>query len=155
MGFGPRAFGRKEKEPLWELVRAGTQGLMMFPGIWLVSEVCLFFLCFPHLFVPSDFPCDFYSWMLCDNFPFHQPTWLLCSFSSSDIYYCSYFQKIQCHTWYGAWWEWSHTTECLCSLHQGTYTSSLSLYFARAKLIPFFFYLNQMYYSQHLIWDVS
>lgn len=44
MGSGPKASGRKEKEPLWELVRAGTQELMMFPGIWLVSEVCLFFL---------------------------------------------------------------------------------------------------------------
>lgn len=59
----------------------------------LVSFWSLFFLCFPHLFVPSDFPCDFYSWMMCDNFPFHQPTWLRCSVSLADIYYCSYLTE--------------------------------------------------------------
>lgn len=73
MGFGRGASGRKEKEPRRELVRAGTQGLVMFPGAWLVSKVRLFFLRCPHLFVPSDFPCDFYSWVMCDDFPFHQP----------------------------------------------------------------------------------
>lgn len=113
----------------------------------LVSFWSLFvFPFFPHLFVPSDFPRDFYSWMMCDNFPSHQPTWLLCSFSSADIYYAATYRR------YSTWWELEPHHWVLCSLHGGTYTSSVSLYLAHTKVIPFFFHLNHMYYPQDLIW---
>lgn len=31
--------------------------------------------------------------MMCDNFPFHQPIWLLCSFESVDIYYANTYRR--------------------------------------------------------------
>lgn len=98
--------------------------------------------------MPSNFPCDFYSWMMCDNSLFHQPVWLLCSFNSADIYYANAYGRQRLRP-----------GQCLCGSrshagHQapplpacGTCTSCVVLYSALAW-IPSFLYLNRMYYRQ-------
>lgn len=94
--------------------------------------VCFSFVSLTYVSTPSGFPCDFYSQMVRDNFPFHRPAWLLGSFSSADIYDAETYRRhrsslvqFSCQSQ-----SQSHATGCPYSLPRGTSASCVALYFA-------------------------
>lgn len=130
---------------------------MMFPGIRLVSHVCFSFVSFTYLSARSDFPCDFCSWVVCDNFPFYQRTWLFGPYISVQLIFImqkciedavpSLVERLPESQ------SWSQAAEYLCSPHGGTSTSVLTC--TCLCVDSLFLYLDQLYYSQDLIWGVS
>lgn len=119
-----------------------------------VSFSCLFsFVSFTYLSARSDFPCDFYSWVVCDNFPFYQRTWLFGPYISVQLIFImqkciedavpSLVERLHESQ------SWSQAAEDLCSLHVGTFTSVLTC--TCLCVDSLFLYLDQLYYSQDLI----
>lgn len=85
MGSVPKASARKEK---------GLRGSGCFLAFGqFLKYVSFSFVSLTYLSVPSNFPCDVYSWMMCDISLVHQPIWLLCSFNSADIYYVNAYGR--------------------------------------------------------------
>lgn len=153
IGSVPRASSRKGKGPLWELARAGTQGLMMDASWHLVSFWSL--LVFP-LFLSLIYLCPLIFHMTftagwCITLFISsaylatllvQFSWFIMQILTEDT--ASSLVQCLCESQ-------SHAAECQVPLlpERGTYTSCIVLYFAHA-LIPLFLYINQMYYLQDL-----
>lgn len=139
-----------QRDPCWGWSGLGLR-LTVFPDIWSVSRDC--FPSFPHLFICAlYFPWDFYSWMLCDNFPFHQPT--DSTHSTQLIPLCRCLENTWRQAWHSAVSQ-SHMAEHLCSLCGGMLQAPVSHCTLPMAWFPFFLYRNQIYYLQDLSWGIS